>query len=222
MKERIQKAHHAKDLQMEPDREKDVDVLTAVGMTDRLSKVNLLGGLLYAIKGAATNKAGLYIPGSDRYQEDLRAAAATLSDCSRHHEAIRRLKPALRDRLSLLALLEWLLENCEKCTGSMFMKSGNGVMVQCDKCGGSGKRRFSDFERINILFELEISTYDADPERQKEAKAIRRRNRDKFFERLEKKYNTTCDRPMYVLHGFLGLAQKDKAATVAHMLERWQ
>jgi hypothetical protein len=221
MRERIHQAVNAKDLSWDPDREKDIDILTAMGMTDNYSRVNMLGGLLFALKGGALNKSDFYFPGNDRYNEDQRDAALTLAEVARHHKELRSLRPGLRNRLAALAVVEWLHDNCPDCNGNGLKKSGNGVMIECQTCKGCGKRRYSDYDRISILFEMDIKTYDTDKARRGESKAVRRRNRDRFIEGLERKYNRHCDRPMFILHGFLGLAQKDKAATVAHVLGRW-
>lgn len=220
MRERLYRAVNATNLSWDPDEEKDIDILTAMGLTDMIGKVNMLGGLLYALKGAAVTRSQFYFPGSDRYLQDQRNAAATLSDVARNHRSVRALRRPMRDSLATLAITEWLHENCPKCGGAEEALSGNGVMIQCSVCHGSGKRRFSNYERIATVYEWQILAFDQHPHRGKEPKAVRRRKRDALLERLERDYLRHCDRPLYVMHGLLGLAQKDKAATVWQWLGR--
>lgn len=128
VKEKIVSAAQSKDLAWEADFEKAIDRLTAFGMSDPL------GAALWRLK----------------YLHD-RAAYATA-----HGLLVKKASDRLRGKeksylrgLANGAMMEWALENCPTCNGTGVTVSNNRPALQCAKCGGSGLKKYSDWERSN-------------------------------------------------------------------------
>lgn len=128
--------------------EKPVDRLTA------------LAAMQNQRAGEAQNAAVLRSLGQDvisfKYanRADTRESAIEkLADQLKRIRALEQ-RPVLRARIAAWALQEHVIDMCPRCTGRgevpQFADQGDGYqpMLPCDPCNGTGKRRYSDAERI--------------------------------------------------------------------------
>lgn len=65
----------------------------------------------------------------------------------RHHKEF-----GLLERVVAMVLLEWKHQGCLTCKGAgQLVDDDRKLKISCATCGGSGKRRYSDGERISAL-----------------------------------------------------------------------
>lgn len=57
------------------------------------------------------------------------------------------------------AIMENVVDHCFTCQGRGHVQGDNGVVKACSACGGSGKRRYSDDERKEVL-QMEGKEFD--------------------------------------------------------------
>ena len=65
-------------------------------------------------------------------------------------DALAWRKVKRRNDVALVAIREWVIEQCEVCTGTREIFNLDGVSVPCMRCSGSGKRRYSDEDRQGL------------------------------------------------------------------------
>ena len=129
-------------------RERPVDRLhalaaaqSACGRTAREAALSALGVSLIALKAA--NRADEYARSVDRLAHMLRKAKP---------------RPSLevRTRIARQAVHEHIVDFCGTCQGRGEIPDQEGLegaqrMKPCPECGGHGKRRYSDSERLEIV-----------------------------------------------------------------------
>lgn len=129
-------------------RERPVDRLhalaaaqSAYGRTAREAALSALGVSLIALKAA--NRADEYVRAVDRLAHMLRKAKP---------------KPnaELRIRIARQAVHEFIVDFCGTCQGRGEIPDQEGLegaqrMKPCPECGGHGKRRYSDSERLELI-----------------------------------------------------------------------
>jgi hypothetical protein len=115
--------------------------LSSFGRTARESALATLGVSLIALKSA--NRADEYVRSVDRLAHML-----------------RKTKPKpnaeLRIRISRQAVHEHIVDFCGTCQGRGEIPDQEGLegaqrMKPCPECGGHGKRRYSDSERVELI-----------------------------------------------------------------------
>lgn len=199
MKERAQRAMGSSDLGWSEVTMKDVDILTAMGWSDRHSDLEALGGMLLLIKTATRSRSLFYIPGNDVYQATVTGARDALSELCRNHQDVKPIRRNRRDVLAGLVITEWIHDACPDCTGAGEIKrEDNSVVITCPACKGGKKRRYSDYERMEVL----AAGGEPTPG-------------------LKAKYYATFERAMMVMAGTIGLAERAKLRATAEMLERY-
>lgn len=221
MRGRIFRALQGESLSWDTDRQTQIDVLTAFGMTDRIGEVNMLGGVLLTLKGALHSKSTMQIPGQDLYAEDRKKAVDMLASVVRFHKDFKRIKDDRRRLLAALAITETLNDQCPVCNGAGAIKTESGVVVECQECNGVGKRRFDDGERFLVIYEDWIREFAEDPKRATETKAENEAAHKELLTRMRRDYAKRAVKQLFLMHAFLSWAMADKTKTVALMLEAW-
>lgn len=151
-RERLQHAVNSSDLGWSDQREKDVDVLTAMGITDSRGELMELGGELVILKTSTRSKSLMYVPGNDLYKATQLSAIEKLSSVTRHARTVRDVRQDQRLCLAGIALTEWIHDRCDYCHGSGRMKNDKGqIVAECQECGGTGNRTYADQERVDTL-----------------------------------------------------------------------
>jgi len=198
-RERLHRAVNSTDLGWDDRREKDVDILTAMGMTDSRSEVLALGGNLIVLKTSARSKSIFYIPGNDLYKATQTAAIKGLCDVTRR--TLRQIRQDQRMYLSGMAVTEWLHDRCPECNGTGRMKNDKGqVVAECATCQGTGQRTYGHTERRATL-----------------RAGMRGCKTDQFG----KLYHQHWSKAMDELHAMIVLAERYKQRAVAKMLENY-
>jgi len=64
--------------------------------------------------------------------------------------ALKWYKVRRRDEIAKQAILEWVVDACEACTGTREVFDTNGVSRPCMSCSASGKRRYFDEDRKGL------------------------------------------------------------------------
>jgi hypothetical protein len=125
VKEKIVGAVQSSNLRWNENEEKAIDRITALGLSDPL------GSALFRFK---------YCNDSAAYQRALALLAK---------KGATRLKvmPGYARMLAKAAIKEWAVDADPHCQGSGLFMQKNGVVVTCTKCGGTGMRRWEDYER---------------------------------------------------------------------------
>lgn len=126
--------------------ETDLDKLTALCLgsisTDRRASrealLNSLGCDLMAFK--FRHVVERLDPATVKLAEVLRWRAKGLSMARRHN-------------IATLSIREWVIDMCASCLGSRQITDTNGVTRPCFSCSATGKRRYSDQERSEMLGE---------------------------------------------------------------------
>jgi hypothetical protein len=124
IREKIASDVHSSNLAWNDRETKAIDRITALGMSDAL------GSALLRFKFANDRSAG-------------KRALHMLAN-----KAAQRLKVELSyaQKLATACLREWLIDTCDTCHGTGYtIESGHSS--KCNKCGGSGAKRYSDSER---------------------------------------------------------------------------
>lgn len=130
IQEKIVSAMQSSNLAWHAEFERAIDRLTAIGMSDAL------GAALWRFR---------YLHDRAAYKR----AHALLAD--KAEIRIKRKKGPYLFGLVGCAILEWSDDRCMHCEGTgLFAHPGNPVRsIKCSKCGGSGLRSYSDWERSN-------------------------------------------------------------------------
>lgn len=201
MRKAIYRSATSSNLEWDPLRVKDIDVITAMGLSDlaspeerqsaalsdfcQLDQLRRLGGLLLCLKGATRSPGKRYFPGQDRFASDRDEAVAILCDLSRHSKVMRIARRDTRRSLAALAITEWLNDACRACGGRQHVKDEAGlVVITCPECAGSGIHRYKNEERASVMGEQ-------------------------------------WNEQLHILHGYVGLAERVKVQAMVKMLEAW-
>ncbi len=185
MRARIYRSEQSTNLKWESTQERDIDVLTAMGISDTYGVMEQLGGLLLSVKGANKSRGTHYFPGHERYKADLKDAIRLLVRIANRHRAMPKLRMRQWQPLAGMAIAEWLNDSCAVCNGAAQVKNEAGtVIIECQACNGSGKHRFTDEDRARVMGER-------------------------------------MDKPLSILHGLIGIAERLKVQAVGRLLERW-
>ena len=130
IQEKIVNAMQSSNLAWHAEFERAIDRLTAIGMSDAL------GSALWRFKCLHDRSA-------------YKRAHALLSD--RAEARIKREKGPYLFGLVSGAIFEWSDDRCAHCEGTgLLAHAGHPVRtIKCSKCGGSGLRSCSDWERSN-------------------------------------------------------------------------
>lgn len=201
-RERLQHAANSTDLGWSDDqREKDVDILTAMGITDARGELMALGGELIILKVSTRSKSLFYVPGNDLYKATQLSAIGKLAEVTRHAATVRDIRYNARMCLAGIALTEWLHDRCDYCHGSGRMKNDKGqVVAECPECKGTGNRKYNDDERIETLLS---QLWQGDPSR------------------LKKLYHDSWKTALGTMAETIVRAERVKCGAVADMLGRW-
>ena len=149
-RERLQHAVNSTDLSWSEQREKDVDVLTAMGFASARGDFLSLGGDLCVLKQSTRSKSIIYVPGNDLYKKTTESAIKKLWSVTRH--AGKDMRKDQRLSLAGIAVTEWINDLCGYCHGNGKMKNDKGqIVAECPECGGTGDRTYTDAERIETL-----------------------------------------------------------------------
>lgn len=199
-RERLHHAINTTDMGWSDLKVKDIDILTALGITDGHGELEELGGLLLVIKTATRSKSIFYIPGNDLYQLAVKNSCEALSEVCRHHRDLRGLRRDERQYLASIAITEWINDACPPCNGTGNMKRDDGtVVITCESCKGGKKRRYGDAERLDAL----------------------QLGSDKSRASLRARYLAIWERALMILHGVIGLAERAKLRATIDLLERF-
>ena len=115
----------------EPEYEKAIDRITALGMAD--AHGGALGSALVRAK---------YLHDRSAY---TRALYLLVNKC--------RKRIMLSKSTSYVTMMtrgvmrEWIMDACDLCNGACVITQANGVQEQCPRCEGSGLKRYTDAER---------------------------------------------------------------------------
>ena len=128
-------------LQEDEYRERPVDRLHALASAARESHLSALGLSIIALKAA--NRPDEYVRSVDRLAYFL---------CRMKN----RPNAEMRLRIARQAVMEHIVDFCPTCKGTGEIPAQEGVdgaqrMKECPECGGHGKRRYSDSERMEAL-----------------------------------------------------------------------
>lgn len=128
-------------LQEDEYRERPVDRIHALASAARDSHLSALGLSIIALKAA--NR-------PDEYARSVDRLAYFLCRMKNRPNAEMRL------RIARQAVMEHIVDFCPTCKGTGEIPAQDGIdgaqrMKQCPECGGHGKRRYSDQERIDAL-----------------------------------------------------------------------
>lgn len=198
MRKALQRAELSTDLGWSRERQKDVDILTALGITDNFGRLESLGRKLITLKACGKSRSLMYVPGQDLYDQDQKEAIKELSDFCRFPRAFAWMRKIQRQRLCALVVCEWIHDQCDHCKGAGQITREVGGTITCGTCQGSGKRHYSDAERWEAIANVMP---------------------DKIEETADLFYEYT--KAMTDMHGILGTAERVKIKATAEMLERW-
>ena len=150
-RQRLHRAQNSTDLGWSDHHTKDVDVLTAMGITDARGELMALGSDLILLKMSTRSKSIFYIPGNDLYRATQQSAIDKIAKLAVNKG--KNVRSGHYQTLAALALTEWLNELCGTCAGAGRMLNDGGMIVvaECNTCKGSGRRYYTKEDRIEAI-----------------------------------------------------------------------
>ena len=149
-RESLARVSTSSDLGWSDTHQKDVDIITALGIIQlRDSRMLRLGRLLILLRGyeEARSKTDL----QDRMVTDREDAKWLIGELVSGERKHREMSRSAIEKLSSAAYTEFVYDRCRQCHGAGKIMHEDRLVMTCEACAGAGKHRFSDHERADNI-----------------------------------------------------------------------